>query len=231
MIFQSPLVPATLIRRYKRFLADVELADGNQIIVHCPNPGSMRACFEPGWSAMLSVSDNPRRKLRHSLELVHNGECWIGVHPARANAVVREALEDRRIPELTGYSGIQSEVRLADGSRIDFLLGDDEHGCYLEVKNVSLAEDGVYWFPDAPTKRGRKHLAHLAALSGEGQRAAVLFLIQRSDGELLRPADAIDPEFGAALRKTAAADVHLLAYRAAVSPEGIELAGAVPVDL
>lgn len=229
MRFSQPLIPGRLVRRYKRFLADVVLEDGRQVTAHCPNSGSMKTCAGPDWPVMLSVSGNPKRKLPYTLEMLHNGVCWIGVNTMRPNHLVREAVAAGRIPELAGYERIRSEVRYAGRSRIDLLL---ETGgapdCYVEVKNVTLIDgQGCYTFPDAVTERGRKHLEALGEMLVQGHRAVVFFLIQRSDASVFRPADEIDPAFGAALRKVMAEGLEVLVYRAEVSPTGIDIVESV----
>lgn len=230
MLFQQPLVPARLIRRYKRFLADVVLEDGQTITVHCPNSGSMKACTGSDWPAMLSRSDNPRRKLAYTLEMVHNGHCWIGINTMRPNHLVREAVEAGRVPALDGYDSIRSEVPYAGDSRIDLLLEQAEgRRCFVEIKNTTLVDDaGHYMFPDAVTKRGRKHLQALAEVARNGDRAVVFFLVQRSDAQVFRPAEEIDPAFSQALKQAMASGVEVLVYRAAVSPHEIQVVEAVP---
>lgn len=233
MQFDTPLIPGRLIRRYKRFLADVALEDGTCVTAHCPNSGSMTACAGPDWPVRLSVSDNPRRKLAHTVEMVHNGRCWIGVNTMRSNHLVREAVEADLVPELAGYDRVRGEVKYAGDSRIDLLLEAGDGGrCYVEVKNTTLVDGaGHYLFPDAVTVRGRKHLQALLRMVEAGHRAVAFFLVQRSDARAFRPADKIDPAFGAALREAAAAGVEILAYRAAISPQAIRVAAAVPVFL
>lgn len=230
MRFPAPLVPAALVRRYKRFLADVRLPDGTLLTAHCPNPGAMTGCAEPGFPARLSRSPNPHRKLSHTLELVHNGACWIGVNPALANAVVAEALAQGRIPSLAGYGGIRREVPLGGGSRCDFLLAGPRGRLYLEVKSATLlGRDGLYAFPDAVTARGLRHMRELAEAARAGHRAAVLFLIQRSDGVPgFRAAREIDPAYARGLSEAAAAGVEVLPYLTTVDEEGITLEGLVP---
>ncbi len=232
MIFPEPLLPATFLRRYKRFLVDVELADGATLTAHCPNSGSLLSCTGPGWPVLLSDSHNPKRKLRFTWEMIHNGRCWIGINTHRANALAAEAIAAGRIPELAGYPSLRREVRHGERSRVDLLLEDGEHRCWVEVKNVTLVDAaGRYAFPDAPTERGRRHLAELTARVAEGDRAAMLFVIQRSDGSHLVPAADIDPAYAAALRRARDAGVELLSWRAEVRPEGIELVEAVELRI
>ncbi len=230
MRFPAPLIPAVLVRRYKRFLADVRLPDGSVLTAHCPNPGAMAGCAEPGFPARLSRSPNPRRKLAHTLELVHNGACWIGVNPALANAVVAEALAEGRIPSLAGFGGTRREAAFGRNSRCDFLLSGPRGRLYLEVKSVTLVgRDGLYAFPDAVTARGLKHMRDLAEAVRAGHRAAVLFLIQRGDGGPgFRAAGEIDPAYARGLAEAVRAGVEVLPYQTTVCEDGITLEASVP---
>lgn len=232
MRFEQELVPATLVRRYKRFLADVQLTTGETVTVHCPNSGSMRTCLGDGWPVLISDSGNPKRKLRCTWELVHNGRCWIGINTHRANGLAEEAIVNGVISEVGGYTGVRREVRYGTNSRIDLLLENGPQRCYIEVKNVTLVDrEGRFAFPDAVTRRGQKHLGELEAVVGEGHRGVILFVIQRSDGSSFFPADDIDPDYGALLRHAVAAGVEALAYRAHVEPGGIEIVEPIAVDL
>jgi len=222
-----PLIFGTLIRRYKRFLADVELDDGTVLTAHCPNTGRMTTCAEPGWRVALSDSQNPKRKHRYTWELVHNEECWICVNTGRANGMAFEAVSNGIIPELAGYAEILREQKFGN-SRFDLLLQNGAKRCYVEVKNVTLlAEDGCYAFPDAVTERGRKHLIELIDVVKAGHRAAMLYVIPRSDGAAFRAAGEIDPAYADALQAAIAAGVEVYAWRADITPEGIRLCEAV----
>jgi sugar fermentation stimulation protein A len=232
MHFDDPLIPATLIRRYKRFLADVRLADGREVTVHCPNPGRMDGCREPGSEVLLSDSHNPRRKLRYTWELVRAGTTWVGVNASRPNAVVREAIEGGTIAELADYRAVRSEVAYGANSRVDLLLEDGARRCYVEVKNVTLAEAGVAMFPDAVTARGLTHLRELAARVAAGDRAVMVYLVNREDCHAFRPAAHIDPAYAAGLAEATARGVEVLVYAARVCPEGITVARRITaVDL
>lgn len=223
MTFDPPLVFGTLIRRYKRFLADVKLDDGTVLTAHCPNTGRMTSCAEPGWRVALSDSQNPRRKHRCTWELVHNGRCWICVNTGRANEMAFEAVSNGTIPELDGYAEILREQKFGS-SRFDLLLQSGGNRCYVEVKNVTLlAEDDCYAFPDAVTERGRKHLKELIDVVKAGHRAAMLYVIPRSDGSAFRAAREVDPAYADALDMAIAAGVEVYAWQADVSPQGIEL--------
>jgi len=222
MTFSPPLIPATLIKRYKRFLADVRLENGEAITVHCANPGSMKSCAEPGWPVQISDSQNPKRKLRYTLEMLHNGKCWIGVNTHRPNRLVVEAIEAGKIPELKGFSEILTEQKYGKASRIDILLERGKKACYVEVKNVTLAEgEGWVRFPDSVTERGRKHLTELSAMVKRGHRAVMLFTVQRSDGKRFGPAREIDPAYAKALKTAYQNGVEILPYRVRVSPKSL----------
>lgn len=235
MLFDPPLMPATLIRRYKRFLADVELPDGQQLTVHCPNTGAMTDCCEPGSAVWLSRSDNPRRKYAHTLEQVDSRHGLVGVNTAMANRLVREALETGAITELGGYCRWRSEAPIPDGSgRFDFLLSGNSKApdCYVEVKSATLAVGaGLGQFPDAVSVRARKHVLALTELALGGGAATLLFCVQHSGIERVAPADQVDPEYGVALRKAAAAGVSILAYRATQSASSSVLETSLPVIL
>ena len=232
MKFTQPLLPGKLIRRYKRFLVDIELDDGRQVTAHCPNSGSMKTCDSPGWEVRLSQSDNPKRKLKYTWEMVHNGRCWIGINTILANKIAVEGVTNGAITELQGYEQLRTEVKYGQNSRVDLWLAKDGQQCFVEVKNVTLVEeDGVYYFPDAVTTRGLKHLHELIQMVKDGQRAVMLFLIQRSDGTIFRPADHIDAEYGRMLRVAFEQGVEILPYLAQVSPEEIKVSKKIDFDL
>jgi sugar fermentation stimulation protein A len=232
MKFESPLIEGTLIQRYKRFLADVELADGSTLTAHTPNTGSMLGCCEPGSRVWLSDSGNPKRKYRHGWELVEaEPEVLVGINTGLANRLVNEAIDGGVIGELQGYASLRREVRYGDeNSRIDMLLeSGPAPDCYVEVKNVTLASGGVARFPDAVSQRGSRHLRELERVVRQGGRGVIVFCIQRGDAETFRPADDIDAEYGRTLRQVLDAGVEALAYRARVTPEAVELDTALPV--
>ncbi|MDR9424819.1 MAG: DNA/RNA nuclease SfsA [Marinobacter sp.] len=241
MKFPEPLVEGRLIRRYKRFLADVLLPDGSEVVAHCPNTGSMLGCQPENARVWLSRSDNPKRKLKYTWELVETVPGQLAcVNTARPNAQAREAIESGVISELAGYRRCRSEVRYGDEkSRIDLLLSghDDQPDAWVEVKNVTLAEAGQGFFPDAVTERGQKHLRELMAQVAKGDRAVLLFVVNHTGIEQVRPADHIDARYGQLLRQACEAGVDVLAYRAELigddgNPTGrLDVAKAVPVDL
>ncbi|MBC8185031.1 DNA/RNA nuclease SfsA [candidate division KSB1 bacterium] len=218
MKFSLPLIPGTLIKRYKRFLADIKLEDGTIITAHCPNSGSMLTCNTPDSPLMLSYHNNPNRKYPYSWEMVKVNSSWVGINTMIPNKLVAQSIEEGLIPELTGYEKIITEIKVSQHSRLDLMLEKENELCYIEIKNVSLVQDGVARFPDAVTKRGTKHLRELIKLKEDGNRAVIFFLIQRQDGKHFAPADNIDPEYGKMLREAVSKGVEILPYRAIVNP-------------
>ncbi|TLM98003.1 DNA/RNA nuclease SfsA, partial [bacterium] len=226
-----PLYRGTLLRRYKRFLADVQLADGSTITVHCPNSGSMMGCAQPGSTVLLSHSGNPARKYPFTWELVEVGSTWVGINTGRPNSLVREAICEGTVQELAGYDAIRPEVRYGKNSRIDLLLSGPGGACYVEVKNVTLVDGETALFPDAVTERGQKHLLELMQVVREGGRGVIFFVVQREDARCVAPADRIDPEYGRLLRTAVESGVEALAYLARVAPEEICLTRRLPILL
>ena len=231
MRFPDPLVSGTLRRRYKRFLADVELPSGAELVAHCANPGSMLGLAEPGMAVWLSPSRNPARKLKYSWEIVAAKDGLVGINTSHPNTLVAEALTADRIPELAGYGQVRREVRYGRNSRIDFLLeGDDRPPCYLEVKSVTLKRGAeAAEFPDAVTARGTKHLEELAAMARSGARAVMLYLVQRGDCSHVEIAADIDPTYAEAFARALDRGVEALAYDCRVDPAFIELDRALAV--
>ncbi len=221
MQFTPPLQAATLIKRYKRFLADVTTPQGETFTLHCANTGAMTGCATPGDTVWYSASDNPKRKYAHSWELTETsaGE-MICVNTLRANQLFREALEEQRIPELSGYPQCRSEVNYGtESSRIDFLLQHHGHAdCYVEVKSVTLLQDGQGYFPDAVTLRGQKHLRELMTIVSEGHRAVLFFAVLHSGIDHVRVARHIDPGYAALLDQAILAGVEILVYKASLTP-------------
>jgi len=224
-----PLIPGTLIRRYKRFLADVALKDGSIVTVHCPNSGSMKGCADSGSRVYISRSSNPGRKFVFTWELVEADGFWAGINTGLPNRLVREAIESGTAVELQGYATIRPEVSYGEHSRIDLLLESPNQRCFVEVKNVTLVENGQALFPDAVTTRGQKHLNELMRVVREGDRGVIFFTVQRGDGASVSPADAIDPEYGRLLRLAITNGVEAFAYRALVTPQEILLTERLPV--
>ncbi|MCO4743154.1 MAG: DNA/RNA nuclease SfsA [Proteobacteria bacterium] len=226
-----PLTEAVILRRYKRFLADVRFADGTELTVHCPNPGRMTSCWREGARCRVSFSDNPKRKLAWTLEQVEMEDGWVLVHTGRPNAVVGAALANDQITEVRA-TRIQPEQRAVDGgSRFDFRLEEGVGVTWLEVKNATLVDGDVGYFPDAVTSRGAKHARELAERVAAGDRAILFFHVGRSGPSVLRPADHIDPAYAAALRDAVAKGVEVIAYRGLVGETELALGGPVPVDL
>ena len=225
MRFETALLQGRLIKRYKRFLADVTLESGEVVTAHCPNSGSMKGYKEEGLRVWLSESDNPKRKLRYTWELVEDAEGEkVMVHAARANALVKEAIENGTVTELRGYEKIRSEVKYgSQNSRIDLLLENPGEQCYVEVKSVTLKEGDAVMFPDAVTTRGQKHLQELMEMRAEGHRAVLFFAVLREGGTHFEAAAHIDPDYAAWLEKARDAGVEVLIYRAAFGDETIGL--------
>jgi sugar fermentation stimulation protein A len=235
MRFDSALIPATLARRYKRFLADVVLDSGDVTTVHVANPGAMTGLDRPLSRVWLSDSRNPLRKYPYSWELVETdlggGPELIGVNTGQPHQLVAEAIEAGLIPELRDYPSVRREVKYGENSRIDFLLdGPARRPCYLEVKNVHLMrKPGLAEFPDSVTERGAKHLRELAAMRGSGARAVLLFVIQIASADRFAVARDIDPVYAVAFDRARAGGVEMLAWRCNVNLDGIEIAASVPI--
>jgi sugar fermentation stimulation protein A len=227
MQFAPPLIPAHLIRRYKRFLADMRVENGETITAHCPNPGSMMGLADEGMRVWVSPSANPKRKLKYTWELVEcataNGIEFAGINTAHPNLLAAEAIAEGRIPELAGYETMRREVRYGANSRVDILLEGAEQRCLVEVKNVHLCrEPGLAEFPDSVTARGAKHLRELAARVAAGDRAVMLYVVQRPAQAFALAAD-IDPAYAAAFEAARAHGVEALCYVCDVGLEGISL--------
>jgi len=236
MLFNPPLSHGILVKRYQRFLADVQLESGEIITLHCPNTGSMRNCNAPGARVLFSDSGNHQRKYRHTLEAVATPSgAWAGVNTSRANLLVQELIENQEIDTLQGYATCRREVRYGtENSRVDFLLEGHSHGaaCYVEVKNVTLEADSrQVQFPDAVTERGRKHLRELMGVCARGHRAILFFCVQHSSAEFFSPADEIDPAYGTVLREASAAGVEVMAWAARISAQESRLERKVNLNL
>ena len=228
MKFEQSLIPGKLIKRYKRFLADIELENGEIITAHCPNSGSMKSCQTPGWKVLLSYHNNPKRKYKYTWEMVHNGICWIGINTGLPNQIVEESIKNKTIPSLIGYIDIKREVRYGQNSRIDIYLKNETETCYVEVKNVTLVEeDHFYSFPDSVTDRGKKHLYELIDMVKQGHRAVMFYLIQRNDGTTFKPAAHIDPAYAESLKEAYEKGVEILVYQAEVKPDSITLGSEI----
>ncbi|MFO7749922.1 MAG: DNA/RNA nuclease SfsA [Desulfobacteraceae bacterium] len=227
-----PLLKGTLIKRYKRFLADVELETGKAVTAHCPNSGSMMGCAAPGSPVWISTSSNPKRKLKYTWELVQVPGTLIGINTQVPNKLVKQAIENGLIEELAGYDRVRAEVKVSDHTRLDLLL-ERESGekCYVEVKNCTLVQEGVAMFPDAVTTRGQKHLDELERLVSQGHRAVIFYLIQRMDAVVFQPAVMIDPVYGEKLEKAAKNGVEVITRNTIIDTGSIRTGSSVPVRL
>jgi len=231
MHFATKLPEATLVRRYKRFLADIVCSDGRHITIHCPNSGSMRSCSKPGSPVCYSTSDNPKRKYPHTLEMVMVNNTWVGVNTALTNRIVAEALTNGDIEEFQAFDSIKQEIKTSEGHRLDLrLVAGDKH-IYIEVKNCSLVEEGCARFPDAVTSRGTKHLKELIRLVELGHTGVIFFLVQRLDADRFEPATAIDPVYSRTLIEAHQRGVRILVYQASVTPQSIEVIRPLPYSL
>lgn len=248
MLTLPPLTDGRILRRYQRFLADVELSDGRLVVAHVPNTGSMASCWSPGAAVQLTHHDDPRRKLAWTLERVATDDGWIGVHTGRPNQVLALAVAAGQISPLAGYAGLRREAIWrpsgaalsqagrgsggAPGGRLDLLLTDGPApDALVEIKNVTLLDGDTLRFPDAVSARGRRHLALLTAAVAAGRRGVMLFALNRPEGRRMAAAHAIDPAYGRALAAAAAAGVEMLAVRLVHHPGGIAVGALVPVAL
>lgn len=230
MRLPEPLLRGRLIRRYKRFFADVELDDGRQVTAHTPNTGSMLQCAVPGHRVLISANDNPKRKLKFTLELIEVNGHWVDTHTQRTNRVVEEGLREGSISELAGGQ-VTPEFRIGD-SRLDFLVERGSEKILVEVKNVTLTDDETTaLFPDAVTTRGQKHLKELQTAVAGGCRGVIFFLVQRGEAESFAPADHIDPQYGRLLREVVASGVEVLAYKSVVTVESNRVGRKIPVHI
>ncbi len=228
MKFSKKLVHGTLIKRYKRFLADVALDDGSVVTAHCTNPGTMKSCLEEGAEVFLTPVNDPKRKTRFTWEMIKIGEGWVGINTANPNLLAYEAVLNGEIEELSGYTNVRREVKFGD-SRFDVFAENDHEKCFVEVKNVSLKEGRFALFPDAVTTRGQKHLKTLMEVKAAGMRAVMLYIIQRSDVEVFAPAANIDPDYAVALRKAMKYGVEVIPVQALVTPTEIRLIKKLPL--
>lgn len=227
-----PLITGKLIKRYKRFLADIKLDTGETITAHCPNSGSMKGCAIEGADVWLSVSDNPKRKYAHTWELIQAPKTLIGINTLLPNRLVKLAIEQDQIQELSGYDTVTAEVKTSEHTRLDLMLEKDSNEkCYVEIKNCTLVEDGVAMFPDAVTTRGQKHLDELSHLVAKGHRGVIFYLIQRTDARVFKPADAIDRAYGEKLRQAVQNGVEIITRDTSMDTRMIGIGNPVPVNL
>jgi len=243
MKYEVPLFKGKILKRYKRFLADIELLEdteinkkGDIIVAHTANTGAMTTCWEEGWDVIVSYHDNPKRKLKYSLEMTHNGETWIGVNTSIPNKISIEAIENGVIKELQGYESLKPEAKVGK-SRIDILLYNGEKSspseqCYVEVKNATLLGDNqTVLFPDGVTERGQKHLRELTQLKEQGIRACMLYIVQREDVSIFSPATHIDPEYSRLLSLAHESGVEILVYQCKLNDLGVEVYKSLPYKL
>lgn len=232
MRFEQPLLEGTLIRRSKRFQAEIKLENGDQITAHCANPGSLRGCAEPGNRVLVSVNQNPRLKFGHQLEVIYAGRVPVGVHMARPVSVVAEAIQNAKLPELAGYARLRRLTRNDGVPYADLVLeGNGLRACYLHIQNVTMAEGPVAYFPDYPLPSGVDAMSELTNLVREGNRAMIFLVAQRNDVRCFRPADEIDAEYAQALRDAVARGVEIQCQRAKVTKKGIELDEPLALEL
>ena len=230
MKFKKDLIHGRLIRRYKRFLADVLLDDGAEVTAHCTNSGTMKSCLEEGAEVWLSPVDDPRRKTQFTWEMIRIGGEWVGINTSNPNALALEWVSEGIIPGLKGLTALKREVKWED-SRFDLYGEAPDRSCFIEVKNVTLKEGERALFPDAVTERGRKHLNTLIRVKHSGMRAVMLFVVQRMDVEVFSTARKIDPAYAEALDEAVQRGVEVLVAQAKVSPEGIIFNRMLPVEL
>ncbi|MDF2177810.1 DNA/RNA nuclease SfsA [Aliiglaciecola sp. CAU 1673] len=225
MQFSPPLQSGTLIKRYKRFLADIQLDTGEVITAHCANTGAMTGCAEPGFRAFVSYHPDPGRKLAYSWQLAKDNQGhWIGINTHLANKLVEEALATNKITALSGYERVRREVKPKDSNhRLDFMLSGQQQDCYVEVKSVTLLHDGQGYFPDTVTLRGQQHLQELMRLKRLGYRVVLLFCVQHSGIHSVKAASHLDPHYAATLSEALAVGVEVMAWGCSINPEKIEL--------
>lgn len=225
------LVKGILVKRYKRFMADVKLKNGHIVAAHCPNSGSMLACSEPGRPVYLSRHNNPKRRLKYTWEMIDMPTSLVGVNTMIPNRLVKSSILADKIPTLSGYTHVYSEVKYGKNSRIDLLLEKEKARCFVEIKNCTLVRDGIAAFPDAVTSRGLKHLIELQRERRCGNRAVMLFLVQRMDAHRFKPADHIDPAYGRELRRAGNNGVEIMVYDVLLDSEGIRLNHPLPYEI
>ncbi|UCF83793.1 MAG: DNA/RNA nuclease SfsA [Desulfobacteraceae bacterium] len=225
------LIRGTLIKRYKRFMADVKLRNGHVVTAHCPNSGSMLECSEPGRTVYLTRQNNPKRRLKYTWEIIEMPTSLVGVNTLVPNKLAKTSILAEKIHELSGFDCVRSEIKYGDNSRIDLLLEKGESQCFVEVKNCTLVTDGVAYFPDAVTSRGLKHLVELQQQVRLGNRGVMFFLVQRMDAKVFKPADHIDPAYGKELRKAVRNGVEIMVYDVILDLKRIELNRRMPYEI
>ncbi|MFC2152392.1 DNA/RNA nuclease SfsA [Bacteroidota bacterium] len=230
MKFKDKLIHGRLIKRYKRFLADIKLDSGEIIIAHCTNSGSMKSCLEDDAEVYLSPVNDPKRKTKFTWEMIKINNDWVGINTGNPNKLAYEAVLDNKIEKLVGYTEVKREVKFKD-SRFDIMAKNENETCFIEVKNVTLKEGNYALFPDAVTSRGKKHLETLIKVKEEGMRAVMLYIIQRTDANIFAPAKDIDPEYTKTLKKAYSCGVEIIPMQVKVTPEKIVLLKELPFEL
>jgi sugar fermentation stimulation protein A len=230
MIFEKPLTHGRLIKRYKRFLADITLDNGDVVTAHCTNSGTMKSCLEDNAEVYLTPVNDPKRKTKFTWEMIKINNDWIGINTGNPNKLAYDAVLNGDIEKLKGYTEVKREVKFED-SRFDVMAKNNSETCFIEVKNVTLKEGKYARFPDAVTTRGKKHLETLMRVKEQGMRAVMLYIIQRSDVEIFAPAEAIDPDYAKTLNKAFKLGVEIIPIQAKVTPEKIELTKELPFEL
>ncbi len=230
MNFNKPLIHGTLIKRYKRFLADVKLDSGEIITAHCTNSGTMRSCLEDNAEVYLTPVDDPKRKTKFTWEMIKINGDWVGINTGNPNKLAFDAVKNGEIEKLKGYTEVKREVKFED-SRFDVMAQNEHEACFIEVKNVTLKEGNYARFPDAVTTRGKKHLETLIRVKEQGMRAVMLYIIQRMDVDTFAPAKEIDPEYAKTLKKAHEKGVEIIPVLAEVTPGKIELVKEIPFEL
>ena len=228
MIFKEKLVHGRLLKRYKRFLADVELDDGTKVTAHCTNSGTMKSCLEEGAEVFLSPVNDPKRKTKFTWEMIKINNSWVGINTGNPNKLAFDAVNEGIIPSLTGFTNVKREVKFED-SRFDVFAENNQEKVFIEVKNVSLKEGKFALFHDAVTTRGQKHLKTLMEVKTKGMRAVMLYIIQRMDVEIFAPAKNIDPDYARLMQKAHQSGVEIIPFQAEVSPSEIKLVKILPV--
>jgi len=230
MKFEEKLVHGTLIKRYKRFLTDVKLDDGTEVVAHCTNSGTMKSCLENGAEVYLTPATGSKRKTRFTWEMIKINGDWVGINTGNPNKLAFEAISSNQIPGLEGFAFIKREVKFGD-SRFDVYAENGQEKCFIEVKNVTLKEGKYALFPDAVTTRGQKHLKMLVEVKKNGMRAVMLYIVQRSDVEIFAPAVEIDPAYAKALKEAVKSGVEIIVMQAKVTPREIVLFKKLPAEI
>lgn len=230
MVFKEKLIHGTLIKRYKRFLADVRLDDGSEVVAHCTNSGSMKSCLENGAEVYLTPVSDPKRKTKFTWEMIKINGDWVGINTGNPNKLAFEAISAGTIPGLEGYTFVKREVKFGD-SRFDVFAENELEKCFVEVKNVTMKVGKYALFPDSVTIRGQKHLKTLIEVKAAGIRAVMLYIIQRSDVDVFAAATQIDPDYARALKLAAEEGVEVIAMQSKITPEKIELIKMIPTEI